>query len=130
MTVVDFDTPVKPAIANRVVVRRVDETQRREFRRSVGVVVFLVAVGLFSAWQHFELLRQGYEIERLQRARAAEEELNRHLRLEVEALAEPARIDRIARDTLHLVEPSAAETVVIERVVPAAPPERSLVASR
>jgi cell division protein FtsL len=130
MTRLAFDDPVPAARPDRAVVRPIDDAQRREFRRSLGVGVFLVAVLLFSAWQHFELLRHGYEIERLQRERAAEEEVNRHLRLEIEALEEPARIDKIARETLHLVDPSPAETIVIERVVPAAPPDASVVALR
>ncbi len=130
MKPLEFEYPLTRDVGNRVVVREVDETERREFRRSVGVGVFLVAVLLFSAWQHFELLQHGYEVERLQRERAAEEELNRHLRLEIEALEEPGRIDRIAREELHLVDPSPAETIVIERVVPAAAPAASVVASR
>lgn len=130
MNRIELGYPVTRDVSNGVVVREVDEVERRELRRWIGVFAFLVAVVLFSAWQHFELLQHGYEIERLQRERAAEEEVNRHLRVEIEALEDPARIDRIARETLHLVDPSPAETIVIERVVPAAAPDASIVASR
>ncbi len=89
-----------------------------------------MAVLLFSAWQHFELLRHGYQIERLQQDRAAEEEINRHLRLEIETLRAPRRIERIATEQLHLVAPARGQAIVIERVTPSAPPEKSIVAAR
>ena len=57
--------------------------------RSVTLGVFLVAVLLFWAWQHFELLRHGYRLEQMQRERAAETEINRHLRLEIDTLRSP-----------------------------------------
>jgi len=130
MTTMDFEYAIKKDIRNNPIVREVDEAQKRELWRSVGIGVFLVAVLLFSAWQHFELLRHGYQIEQMQRDRAAEEEVNRHLRLEIETLREPARIEKIAKEQLQLVEPSADEAIVIERVTPAAPPASSVVASR
>ena len=88
----------------------------------------LVLVLLFSAWQHFELLRHGYEMQRLQRERASEEEVNRHLRLEIETLRSPRRIEEIAIKELHLVAPERDQAIVIERVTPSAPPEKSIVA--
>ena len=130
MSTVDFEYAIKKDVRNNPIVREVDETRQREMWRSVGVGVLLVGVLLFSAWQHFELLRHGYQIEQMQRERAAEEEVNRHLRLEIESLRSPERIERIAKDELHLVEPAADEAIVIERVTPAAPPDKAIVASR
>jgi cell division protein FtsL len=96
----------------------------------VGVGVFLVAVMLVSAWQHFELLRHGYRVEQMQKERAAEEEIMRHLRLEIETLRSPARIERLAIDRLHMIAPGPEDSSVIERVMPTPPPPRSLVAGR
>ena len=76
----------------------------------------LVLVLLFSAWQHFELVRHGYEMERLQQERASEEEINRHLRLEIETLRSPRRIEEIAIKELQLVAPGRDQAIVIERV--------------
>jgi cell division protein FtsL len=92
--------------------------------------VFLVAVLLFSAWQHFELLRHGYRIEQMQKERAAEEEINRHLRLEIDTLRSPARIERLATRRLGMVAPAAGDATVIERVVTTPPPPKSVVARR
>jgi cell division protein FtsL len=85
---------------------------------------------LFWAWQQFDILRHGYRLEELQRQRAAEEEVARHLRLEIETLKSPRRIEELATERLHLVAPTREEAIVIERVVPADPPARSVVARR
>jgi len=130
MSTVDFEYAIKKDVRNNPIVREVDETRQRELWRSIGVGVLLVGVLLFSAWQHFELLRHGYQIEQMQRERAAEEEVNRHLRLEIESLRSPERIERIAKEKLQLVEPAADEAIVIERVTPAAPPDKAIQASR
>jgi cell division protein FtsL len=98
--------------------------------RTAGVAAVLVVAALFSAWQHFELLRYGYLVEQLQRSLAAEDETRRHLRLEIETLKSPARIERLATTRLHMVLPGPDATTVVERVVPAEAPPRSVVARR
>ena len=130
MSAVDFEYAIKKDVRNNPIVREVDQARQRELWKSVGIAAFLVMVLLFSAWQHFELISHGYQIERLQRERAAEEEINRHLRLEIETLKAPRRIERIATEKLHMVAPAAGDAIVIEKVTPPAPPDRAVVASR
>ena len=125
-----FEYDVKKDVRNNPIVREVDEARQREMWKSVGVAGVLVMVLLFSAWQHFELLRHGYQIETMQRQRAAEDETGRRLRLEIETLRSPKRIETLATEQLHLVAPSQDEAIVIERVQPAAPPAKSIVALR
>jgi cell division protein FtsL len=125
-----FEYAIKKDVRNNPIVREVDEARQREMWKSVGVAGFLVLVLLFSAWQHFELLRHGYQIEEMQRQRAAEEEAGRRLRLEIEALKSPKRIESLATGQLHLVAPSREEAIVLERVVAADPPAKSVVARR
>ena len=129
MSALDFEYAIKKDVRNNPIVRELDDARQRQLWRSMAIGFFLVAVLLFSAWQHFELLRHGYIVERMQQERAAEEEVNRHLRLEIETLRAPKRIERIATEQLHLVAPARGQAIVIERVTPAAPPEKSLVAS-
>jgi cell division protein FtsL len=126
----NFEYAIKKDVRNNAIVREVDENRQREMWKSAGVGAFLVAVLLFSAWQHFELLRHGYEIEELKRQRAAEEEITRRLRLEIETLQSPRRIEALATQTLHLVAPAKDDAIVLERVVPADPPAKSIVARR
>lgn len=130
MSAMDFEYAIKKDIRNNPIVREVDEARQRQIWRSMGIGLFLVVVLLFSAWQHFELLRHGYQIERMQQERAAEEEINRHLRLEVETLRAPRRIEKIATEQLDLVAPARGQAIVIERVTPSPPPEKSIVAAR
>lgn len=125
-----FEYAIRKDVRNNPIVREVDEEKQRELWKSVGIAGFLVLVLLFSAWQHFELLRHGYEVEELQRQRASEEETTRRLRLEIETLKSPKRIETLATRQLHLVAPSRDEAIVIERVVPADPPAASVVARR
>jgi cell division protein FtsL len=110
-------------------VREVDEHRLREQWRSVALGVLFVAVLLFSGWQRVELLRHGYRVEQMQQQRAEQEDVNRHLRLEIETLKSPKRIERLATERLHLVAPDTGAAVIIERVVPADLPSASIVAS-
>jgi cell division protein FtsL len=98
-----FEYAIKKDVRNNPIVLEVDEARQRELWKSVGVAGFLVAVLLFSAWQHFELLRHGYQIEEMQRDRAAEEETARRLRLEIETLKSPKRIEALATQRLRFV---------------------------
>jgi cell division protein FtsL len=125
-----FEYAVKKDVRNNPIVREVDEARQRELWKSVGIGGLLVLVLLFSAWQHFELLRHGYRVEELRRERAAEEDAARHLRLEIESLRMPQRIEALATEKLHLVAPTRDEAIVIERVLPADPPAASVVARR
>jgi cell division protein FtsL len=125
-----FEYAIKKDIRNNPIVREIDRERHREMWRSAAIGVFVVLVLLFSAWQHFELLRNGYQLEQMQRERATEQEIARHLRLEIETLKSPARIERLATTRLGMVAPGAADATIIERVVPNAPPPRSVVARR
>jgi len=125
-----FEYAIKKDVRNNLIVREVDEAKQRELWQSVGIAGFLVLVLLFSAWQHFELLRHGYQFEEMQRQRATEEETALRLRLEIETLKSPKRIEALATEQLHLVAPAGDEAIVIERVVPADPPAASVVARR
>jgi cell division protein FtsL len=125
-----FEYAIKKDVRNNPIVREVDESRQRDLWKSAGVAGFLVLVLLFSAWQHFELLRHGYQVEQLQKEKAAQEETARQLRLEIETLRSPKRIEALATQKLHLVAPSRDDSIVIERAVPADPPSASIVARR
>ena len=84
---------------------------------------------ILDAAEH-ELIRHGYDIQRLERERASEEEINRHLRLEIETLRSPNRIEDMAIKELKLVAPDRDKAIVIERVTPTEPPDKSIVALR
>jgi cell division protein FtsL len=130
MTGMDFEYAIKKDVRNNPIVRELDEARQRQLWKTAGICGALVVVVLFSVWQNFELVRHGYEIQRIERQRAEEEAINRRLNLEIETLRAPARIERIATRDLHLVAPSGDQAIVIERVIPADAPSKSIVAAR
>jgi cell division protein FtsL len=91
----------------------------------LGVLVFSFV--LILAWQHFECVRYGYEIEQCKAEQAALEEQNHRLRLEQAALADPERIDTLARTRLGMVTPNPQQLIRVGGPEPAAdalaPPE-------
>src|SRR3982074_2489899 len=97
-----FEYAIKKDVRNNSIVREVDEARQRELWTSLGIAAFLVVALLFSAWQHFGLLRHGYQVEEMQRERAAQEEAGRRLRLEIETLKSPKRIEALATQQLPL----------------------------
>lgn len=125
-----FEYEIRKDFRNNQIVREVDERRLRDLWQSLGIGIVLVMVLLFSAWQHFELLRHGYRLEQMQRDRASESDINRHLRLEMETLRAPQRIEKLATERLGMVAPKDGEAVVLERVTPQEPPAKSVVASR
>jgi cell division protein FtsL len=125
-----FEYAIKKDVRNNPIVREVDEERHREMWRTASIAVFLVLVLLFSAWQHFELLRHGYRLEQMQKERATEDDINRHLRLEIETLRSPERIERLATTRLHMIAPAQSEASIIERVVSTPPPPKSVIARR
>jgi cell division protein FtsL len=126
----DFEYAIKKDVRNNPIVREIDQARQRQLWRTAGISAVLVLVLLFSAWQTFELIRHGYDIQRLERERASEEEINRHLRLEIETLRSPKRIEDMAIKELKLVAPDRDKAIVIERVTPTEPPDKSIVALR
>ena len=125
-----FEYAIRKDVRNNPIVREVDEARQRELWTSVGLMVGAVLVLLFSAWPHFELMVKGYRIEQLQKERDAEEEMTRQLRLEIETLRSPKRIEALATTRLHLVTPGREDAIVLERVIPAELPASSIVARR
>jgi len=123
-----FEYAIKKDVRNNPIVREVDERRLREQRHTLVIVMLFVAVVLFSGWQRVELLQHGYRVEQMQKQRADEAEVNRHLKLEIETLRSPQRIELLATERLHLVTPETGAAVIIERVVPAEPPSASVVA--
>src|SRR3954469_22414729 len=125
-----FEYAVRKDVRNNPIVREVDHARQRELWKSVGLTALLVVLALFFAWPHFEMTLNGYRIEQLQKAKDAEEEMTRQLRLEIETLRSPRRIETPALTHLPPVRPKQDEAIGLERVMPAELPASSIVASR
>ena len=126
-----FEYAIRKDVRNNPIVREVDEERHRELWQSVGIGVVLVLVLLFSAWQHFELLRHGYRLEQMQRERAVR---GRDQPAPAPRDRNPQRgpADREAGHAAagHGRSRGADDAVILERVVPPPAPASTVVAAR
>ena len=125
---IDVEYAIKKDIRNNPIVREIDCQQKQDFARTVCLTGVVVAMLLFWACQHFELVTSGYALSHLRQQEAVEEALNRQLRLELEMLRAPQTIELRAATELHMVAPGSSHTLVIERAA-ATTAGRAIVAS-
>jgi cell division protein FtsL len=93
--------------------REVDLRKRRECFRLLGPAVLIFLFLLLFAWQHFQCIRIGYQIEQLKVERESLEQWNHQLRLEQASLADPQRIDALAREKLGFTFPRADQVIQV-----------------
>jgi cell division protein FtsL len=91
--------------------REVDREKRRECFCLLGLVVLVFLFGLHVAWQSFQCVRDGYQIEEVKAQRAALLEWNSALRIQHASLADPQRIDTLARRQLGLASPGPQQVI-------------------
>ncbi|MBI3404585.1 MAG: cell division protein FtsL [Acidobacteria bacterium] len=73
--------------------------------RVIGLSSMMAGGGMAWAWQHFQCIQLGYQLEELKAERSQALELNVQLKLEAAGLRSPERIDAIARGRLGLTAP-------------------------
>jgi hypothetical protein len=117
----DVEYAIKKDIRNNPVVREVDAQHKRQLMRTIGIAFVVVAMLLFWVWQRFGIVENGYDKSVLQAQLALESARNRQLRLEVDMLLAPQVIETQATRDLHMVAPTPATTLVVERPVPGTP---------
>ena len=98
-------------VDNSRLVREVDPEKRRECFSLLGLGILVFLSVLLLSWQHLQCVRAGYEIEQLKVQRAALEEWEHQLAVEQAALADPQRIDTLARKDLGMVSPSPQQVI-------------------
>lgn len=79
------------------------------------VLGFFLLLGLlFYVWQHIQVVRLGYEIERLKGERTALLQRERELNLEVAQLKSLKRVEEIAKRDLGLTSPTPGQVVFVQ----------------
>lgn len=126
----DHDFGVRKPVNNRTIVREVDEARQRDLVRTVLGGVLVLAAVLFAAWQHLDARRLEMEAAALAARHARLAEARRHLELELQYLAGPARVEAIATRQLGMKAATRETAAVIERVTTTSPPSHSVVAAR
>ena len=125
-----FEWAIKKDIRNNPIVREVYLERHRDMWRSVGFGVFLAVVLVFAAIQQVQLTRYGYQMSDTQKLLEQENITYRRLRLELEMRTAPAYIEKNAAEKLQMSWPGPSDTTVIERVIEAPAPPKSVVAQR
>jgi cell division protein FtsL len=100
-----FEKPID----NSHLYRELDPEKHRQCLTLLGMVVLAFLFVFFFAWEHFRCVRYGYEIEQLKSQRTALSVWNERLHLEQALLADPQRIDRLARADLGLTAPQSQQ---------------------
>ena len=110
--------------------RTLDLQARPSLPSRHGLVILLVAAFccvIAAAVAHVSLrlgvIRLGYAIGQHTRERRTLEEEQRRLRLELSFLRSPSRIERLARDKLHMERPDSSRIRVVQ--APPAPAPRA-----
>ena len=98
-------------IDNSRLVREVGPEKCRECFSLLGLGILAFLFVLLFSWQHLQCVRAGYEIEGLKTQRVELQEWNHHLRLTQAALADPQRIDTLARKDLGMVSPGPQQVI-------------------
>ncbi len=97
-------------IDNTRLVKADDPARAREMRSFAYAMAFLLSLALVYGWQHFSAIEYGYRMEAEKQQVQQLEEQNRQMRLTEAQLADPARIDTMARE-LGLVTPHPGQVV-------------------
>ncbi len=77
----------------------------RGFYRTAGWGALIAVFLMFYVYQHFRCIDLSFQLENLKASQTKVSALNSELRLEIEGLRDPRRIDVIARRQLGLTEP-------------------------
>ncbi len=92
-------------IDNSRLVRNVQPVRLRSFYRTAGLGALIAACLMMYIYQHFRCIDLSFQLEDLKSKQSLSSSLNSELRLEIEGLRDPRRIDVIARKQLGLTQP-------------------------
>ena len=92
-------------IDNSRLVRNVEPVRLRGFYRTAGLGAVIAAFLMMYIYQHFQCIDLSLQLEDLKSKQTQSMALNSELRLEIEGLRDPRRIDVIARRQLGLTQP-------------------------
>ena len=92
-------------IDNSRIVRHVEPVKMRKLYRMVALGGVIAAFFMLYIYQHFRCIDLSFQLEDMRARQTKISALNSELRLEIEGLRDPRRIDVIARRQLGLTEP-------------------------
>jgi cell division protein FtsL len=130
MTGEAFEYAIKKDVRNNPIVREIDRERHREMWRSAGVGLFLVLVLVVFVWRHTDLVYQDVRSHNVEDDIADMNKENERLRIQIEKMRATARIDAMARQDLHMIQPDPGDRIVLERAIKSPQPAGSVLARR
>jgi cell division protein FtsB len=103
-------------IDNSRLVRQAEPARMQGFYRTAGWGAVVAVFLMFYVYQHFRCIDLSFQLEDLKSRQTKISALNSELRLEIEGLRDPRRIDVIARRQLGLTEPLPTQVQEYEAV--------------
>ena len=101
-------------IDNSRLVRALDPRRRREQGAMVAAVALLLVLSLAYAWQRFEMVRLGYQMEAARQEQTSLRQWNRELELQQAALASPNRIYGLAQAKLGMQSAAPGQILALD----------------
>ena len=92
-------------IDNSRLVQHIEPARLQGFYKTAGLGALVAVCLMFYVYQHFRCIDLSFQLEDLKAQQTKMSALNSELRLEIEGLRDPRRIDVIARRQLGLTEP-------------------------
>src|ERR1700739_1900339 len=96
-------------IDNSRLVRRVEPVKLRNLYKTVVLGGILAVFCMLYVYQHFRCIDLSFKLEGMKSQKVQAQSLNSELKLEIETLRDPQRIDVIAQKELGLKRPESAQ---------------------
>jgi cell division protein FtsL len=103
---------------NRYQNQIVREKDRKWFKDMALVLMLTLLIAgavMFYVWQQVEMIKFGYKIEQMKKEKGVLQELNRELKLERSYLRRLERIENIAKQKLHMIEPEEDCVIIVKK---------------
>lgn len=101
-------------IYNLPLVKEKDTRRKRNMTKFLLLGLLVLMFFLFYLWFQMESLNYGYKINEQKKLQNELLEINKRLKLEKNSLQSPARIEKIAKEKLHMKEPAEHQVVIVD----------------
>lgn len=85
-------------------------------KKIILTLLLIISFVLFYTWQRIEVLRLGYEVDKLRSEKNELYNKNKFLQVKVAGLKSLDRVEKIAREELGLIIPDKFEIISLEEV--------------
>jgi cell division protein FtsL len=93
--------------------RVLGEKQKSRFF-TLAMVFLVVTLFVLFVWSRLEVVNLGYKLSRVSRDQKELLRTNRELKLEIESLKSPSRLEKLGREELGLFPPDPKQVVIVQ----------------